>query len=776
MTVDRLSADMLQIKDLSRVPARNHHETASTNVLIAAWRRLGLILITAAIAVAIGVAALSVMKKQYSAEAILQLNLDKRETGQTDNDAPPIVLDASSVVQSELKIIRSRIIARRVVDRLHLADDPRYASPVAEEPASRQGYDDVQPSDGFLARAESTWHALADDATGWMHRTISPPVEVDADAQTRRIEAAENDVMSHLSVETDNRSYIVTINYTSDDPVRSARIATAVAEEYIQRRIEANFDAAGKTAEWLDGQIKSTAKALSEAENTVEAYRAQSGLLELGTSENLDQQQLRNLSAQLSTAVLARGDAETKLARMQELEKGGKVPSAADLQGSPLVQNLVERQAAAQRDFTAMLAKVGINHPAAVQARAGLAAINTALAAELRHAVSVVQGDVAAAQRTEYDVRERVTALQHAMIAGKTSESELHTRLAAAQAIRERLTVLTRSRDQALAFQQLRPVAASLIVPAEPARSPSSPKPIVILPLALASGLGIGVVVATMLERRDRGLLTSADVEPVTGTRCLGMVPQVSQRVLSGKNRRPDGRDALQRSLFAEAVRSVGASAGLFSFAHDCRVVLVTSSVSGEGKSTLCHALAQSLVASGQRVLLVDGSPQRDEGRPAAEPIPKSTQAQETSLQVGPSHEQPLTILQRSSSSSLATDVFGSGEFAHLLEHARKHFNIILLEGPPVMLVADSLVLGRLADTVIHVAQWSSTKQRTIEVALQRLYENSVMVDGVVLTRVNLDRHAGLKFVDYCSHYLKDKRFYERLNGRGNARSTDRVA
>ncbi|MEJ1978048.1 MAG: polysaccharide biosynthesis tyrosine autokinase [Acetobacteraceae bacterium] len=762
---------MLHPKDLSRVPARAHHEMASTNVLIAAWRRSGLIVLTVIVALAMALIALSVLKKQYRAEAILQLNLDKRESGQVDNDAAPVALDANSIVQSELKIIRSRIIARRVVDRLHLADDPRYAPPAAENAASQQGGDASASPPDLLARVEDTWHAVAGDALGWLHRTVSPSVQADIDPMTRRIEAAENDLLSHLSADTDNRSYIVTVNYTSDNPERSARIANAVAEEYIQRRIEANFDAAGKTAEWLNAQIKSTAKTLSDAEDMVEAYRAQSGLLELGTSENLDQQQLRNLSAQLSAAVLARTDAEAKLARMQDLERSGEVPSAADLQGSPLVQNLVERQAAARKDLATMLAKFGVSHPAVIQAQAGLASTNAALATELRRAVSIVQGDVAAAQRTEADVRQRLGVLQHTMIAGKTKESELRTRLAATQAIRERLETLTRSRDQALAFQQLRPVAASLIVPAEPVRSPSSPKPIIVFPLALACGLGIGLVAATMLERRDRGLRTSADVGPVTGTRCLGMVPEVSQRVLSGHGGRND-EYALQQSLLTEAARSVGAAVGLFGLARDCRVVLVTSSVNGEGKSTLCHAMAQSLVAAGQRVLLVDGWPRRVEGPPPVT-MTRDMFPQAFDSQAGLLQERSLTVLQRGSSGSLATDVFSSGAFAHLLEHARKHFDVILLEGPSVMLVADSLVLGRLADTVIHVARWSNTKQRTIEAALQRLNESSIGVDGVVLTRVHLGRHAALKIADYCSYYLKERRFYQRLTGRGKARPTD---
>ncbi|MFC7556177.1 hypothetical protein ACFQU7_34015 [Pseudoroseomonas wenyumeiae] len=192
---------------------------------------------------------------------------------------------------------------------------------------------------------------------------------------------------------------------------------------------------------------------------------------------------------------------------------------------------------------------------------------------------------------------------------------------------------------------------------------------------------------------------------------------------------------------------SVGAGAGLFNSAHGCRTVLVTSSIAGEGKSTLCRALARSLTAAGKRVLLVEGAPLREQAQEAS---PRSSTKADSGV-AGRGSLAPIT------------SNFAISTLEAKLEEARKSFDLIILEGAPVMLVADSLVLGRQADVVIHVARWAHTRRRVVEAALRRMSENSLVVDGVVLTRVDLRRHRRLNLFDDCSFYVRERRLYERM-------------
>lgn len=746
--MDRVHVDLLPSVSLSNVPVRSYHASASSNVVLAAWRRSGLICLLAALSLVVAAAVLAVAKKQYAAEAVVQLNLDKREGGQIDDGGPAVVLDASAVVQGELRIIRSRLIARRVVERLQLASGPD----ANEGAAAPEG-----PLRALQAAASQAWQRLRDALPVHLSRAGAP--EAPADPAKLRVLAAEDEVMGRMTVEADHRSYLVTIKFTSTDPKRAAQVANALAEEYIARRLEANADLSAKTVEWLDGQIRQVTMQLRGAEATVEAYRAQSGLLELGASETLDQQRLRELAAQRSAASLAHNEAQARLARVRSIVRSGGVPSMDDLKGSPQIRALLDRRTEQRARLGAVLANVGPHHPQAIQAQAALTAADAALAAELQHALQIVQDEVAAAEQAEQETSDRLDKLQQAMIAGKSKETELRGRQYTIQVLQDRLSTLMRSRAQAQAIQQLRLVAASLVVPAELPQEPFTPKPLVVVPVALTGGLGLGVLLAGLLERRDRGFRNGTEVEPALGKRCLGMVPDVPSALQPGKAR----RSTFETSLLAETARSVGAALGLFNLDRGCRVVLVTSSVAGEGKSVFCRALADCLVASGRRVLLVDGSPHREDAAPGGGEACEADQIPDEDAPMGPGHGGSLTVLRRSNARLLASDVFGSTEFGRLVEETRKHFDVVLMEGAAVMLVADSLVLGRFADTVIHVARWSATKQATVAAALNRLYENSIAVDGVVLTRVNLARHAALKAADIGSYYLKEKRFYEQL-------------
>ena len=746
--MDQVSFDLRPSASVRGPNGQPPYQSSTDNVLVAAWHRRGVVSACAVLSLVAAGAVLAIVPPRYRSEAILQLNLAERETGQIEGGGPAIQLDPNALIQGELKIIRSRTIASRAVTSLHL-DDPVRASPPSITHA-------------LLASPLSALWAARDIIA---HKIAGEPAAYQADAQAVepaavRRTVAENAVISGLSAETDNRSYILTIGFVAEDPARAAAITTAVAEEYIRRRMEANFDASGKTVELLDREIAETNKLLNNAEDTVQDYRAQTGLLEVGATENLNQQRLRALASQLTAASLARAEAQSRLERVEALVRSGSVPSTSDLQGSPMVQSLLERRATAWANVNAVLSRLGQHHPAQVQAQDTLDGINAALAAELRSAVAIIRKDLAARQQAEESLKAQMTSLQFDMIDGKRPESELRSRQLTAQSVRDRLAALTRNRDQALAFQDLHPVAASLIVPAEVPSGPVFPKPLVIVPAFLAGGLTLGIILGTFLERRDQGLRSGSEVELLAGTRCLGMLPELGRKrqALCPADWQANSVGALQ---FAEAIRSVGASVRLYDANSNCRVVMIVSSEQSEGKSTLCLALAQSLVAAGKRVLVVDGAPLRHTGPSSA------TFSQAPLAQASGEPRQALTVLQRNSARWLANDVFSGGNFGSLLEQAKRHFDVILLEGPPVLLVADALVLGRMADTVIHVTRWGRTRTQAVLAGLHQFREASVPVDGIVLTRVDLKRHAILKLVDQCTYFSQEKRFYEKLQSTG---------
>lgn len=745
--MDRLTFDTSLGKSLPALPAREYRESVAIATILSLWRRRYLILCVALLSLLVAAGVLTQLEKKYAAEAVVKLDLQRPESASGPDQAMAIAVDLNALAQSEARIARSSAVARGVVERLGLAEDPRYAGT-----ESRLGM--VQAA----VMRQVAW--LRQEVLGHPPAPATPAEDEGSTGDTAK-DRAVRDLMRRLTVAPDSRSYLITISYQAQDPVLAARVANAVAQEYLTRQSLSVQDPASRRAEWLAGRVQEMTEALRAAEAEVAAFRERTGMLgsasDANDPENVSRQQMQEVTAQLGAANLARINEERRLARVQELLRSGQLPSAADLQSSPLIGTLLDREAAARRELGEQQLRFGARHPSVLERQAGIADLRARIDAEVRRTARVIAGDLAAARATEADLGRRLEELKRTVMDSKNHEGELRVLLRDVQTTRDRLATLERSYDQALAARDLRPVAASLILPAEPEGSPIFPKPFLVLALGLVGGLGLGTSSALLLERRDQGLRTSGDLPPSAGTRCLAMVPEVPHAALLGGTWKPSGNVA-----FEEAVYTVGASVGLFNGAHGCRTVLVTSSTAGEGRSTLCRALARSLYASGKRVMLIEGTP-RERRQEVARERAEAERATSGGTPLPAAARGALLPQRHNTGPVLETYSLATANLEAKIEEARQRFDIILIEGAPVMLVADSLVLGRQADIVIHVARWAHTRRRVVEAALRRMNENSVVVDGVVLTRVNLRRHRRLHLFDDCSFYVKERRFYERM-------------
>ncbi|CAN7433388.1 GumC family protein [Bosea sp. LjRoot237] len=713
-----------------RAPATlaKHYDAVTFNFLSMLWRKRLLILTVTCATILVASLYLMVTPQRYTADLVLQFDFTREDSG-GGGKASSVALDASTLVESEARIIRSLATARAVASRLGL--DKATAAP----PSSLSSL--------FTGAAELIFPSS-------VRRTLRnlAGFDVGAAEPTPRDIAAQR-LLASLGVSNDTKAYLVTLTYRDTDPDRAALIVNAFGNEYLRRKMEATTSASQRSSQWYGAQAQEARANLGRIDKEIESFRVRTGFVELGQDgADIQQQQLRDMLTQLNTISATRLAEETRLQRAQVSLAAGNIPQTSDLGGSSVVQQLLDEEGKARRALDEMVAVSGERHPAVQRLRLSLTAVQERLQKQLAQSVANIETDVAAARSAEAALHERVAALQTKSIEARGLEGQLRTLQAEATAARDRLKQLSDAHQQASAVSELRPIIAQIVAPADIPSLPSSIKPSLVLGLALMGGLTAGAALSYMLEKRDRGFRSENEFAAEIRTNCVGLLPNLEHY--------PGGLESL---VFAEAVRSMVAE--LFPSTNPPKFVLITSSAPGEGKSFVASAMARVLAMMGQRVLVVDGSPRR---LLLGQNFPHEALLDQCLPQVGDAGgpgASPVATVRRASGLRDSQNVYSNPAFEAMLREARARYDVILFEVAPVLLSADSALLREHADTVLHVVKWNDTLKSTVSATLDHLARLGLDVAGVVLNGVDLEEQGRYEVSDRGRVYRNYKSFYQ---------------
>ncbi len=702
---------------LSEGAVRNHYDTVAFGTFGAIWRRRGLILAVTALGLALGVLALLVLKKSYTADALIQLDFGREEgsrSGPAAGASGP-ALDAAALVESEARVLRSRAIARRVVDQLGLLGDPDFLRLIG------------QPA----------W-------TTFLQEGIKVPAGPDGDAVRSDLIALA--LLRNLTVTNDTRAYLINVAYTAADAGRAASIVNTFTDEYLRNRMEVSLNAAQRTSTWLSAQIQQTRAALDEAETQVNASRRYSDGPAAADGGAGQDQQIQDFARRFEAANRARDAEAAKLARLRAILTADATPTAEELAETPALKGLVDQREALSRDReTADADRTASGEAAGASgtAEARWQAERAELIADRERATRTATAVAAA-------IGSRLQELKDAAVDAKKRESRLRSLQLDAASLRDRLKLLTENYSQAVAAAGLKSANAQVVMRAEPIPLPSGPNVPLILGLALIGSAGAGTAAALLLEKRKTGFKSEADLASETQAPCLAMIPDLPTVPTLGQER-----------IFGEAIGLACAGLGIPASSGTTRVLLLTSSVPGEGKSGFGRAIAGALARKQMRTLIIDVLPPQP-GRDRT-PAPSLDEVLLNDPDgVFERHAGDSVVRLQASGRMTTSEMQADGRLARLLQAARTRFHLVILEAPPVLLMLDFLPLAGFADTVVHLVRWNSTPRRTVAAALRRLDQLSVSLQGVVLTRVDLKAHGQHFIVDQCEPYSKYRRFYDR--------------
>ncbi|MEQ3624201.1 MAG: GNVR domain-containing protein [Celeribacter sp.] len=693
-------------------------------------RELRLILSCIGVALAVALGAVLLAAPRYTATALLLADPSPVDllSDQGRNAIP--TASESARIESEVEILRSDRVALAVIDAADLSRDPAFAT-------------------------RPPWHARLAARFG---RDVPPAPEGDA----LRLATLHN-LKPALAVRRRGLTYVITVAVRADDPQRAARLANLFAETHIALQVEAKVAASAAARDLIAGQIAQARQALARSEAAFDTYLA----------DNLDRLEREGgngavavLRARMREIGSASTEAELIASRADAARLRGDWQDMAQLLGeAPLVRLAAQRGDLARR-ATALSGEAEIDRIDAALARRGGAALDG-----LRSEIEALHGR-AAEYRTE---------LRRELLAGDLAPSSVAEIYELQQeteiARRQHVTLLNRMRD--LATRAAVQIADTRIVSqALPPRIASWPNRRMVLFLALLGGAAFGIGWAFVREYHLGGVTSLRQLGNVLAARVGAALPR-----LPGADLRASAADAVidtPLSTYAESVRRVRAildqaldrqggraSSGNAGSADDGdpggasravrqgRVVMVTSAIPGEGKTSLALALARTYAQAGSRVLLIDADLRKPDlhhtlGFAPSEGFldylrdPDSVQDQDGFYADDP--RSGAGVIVGRGRSDLPTDqILQSATFDALLERAREQMDITILDTSPLLSVVDARYVAQRVDAALFCVRFASTGQADLRQGFGQLTD-SLRPGAPVISVLNRDETRGTAY------------------------------
>ncbi|MBT5415401.1 MAG: polysaccharide biosynthesis tyrosine autokinase [Rhodospirillaceae bacterium] len=670
--------------------------------------------------------------------------------------------------ETEAAIIGSRELARKAVERLNLVNSPLYNASL-RPPERGLVRSIVGPlkafvSDMIVKPAKEFLFGAPDAATD------PSPAQAAQTADNRQEMLVDSIVAAYvggLSVVPQDRSRIITVQYRSTDPEMAALGANTAAEVYILDQLSVKGEASSRAGRWLSDRVNEMRRRVIESERRLEEFRREVGITDLGGA-TLYQQQLAGLSEELVLARGERAEAEARFDQIQDLlDQGGDLDTIAAVIDSRLIQNLREQEAGLAAKFAELGTQFRPNHPKMKLAETELNGLQGKIRGEVEKVLQNLGNELQIAKVRETNLQREVTRLEEmldeqgeAEVTLRALESEVRANKQLYETLLARFKETNVQRDELLQQADAR-IISRATVPG----GPYFPKKGVMIFAALVVSLIIGVAISLLTEFLDSGFRSLHQIEALTGLPAIGLVPAVSDLERQGK--RPH-EIALEKpnSTYGEAIRTLRKALLLSQVDHPPRTIIVTSSVPGEGKTSTALSLAATAARSAQKAIVIDCD-LRNSTLHTYLDHPNHIGLGDYLAGLA-SLEDVIEIDPRSGVHFIAggnrapnpTDLLGSEDMRGLLRQLSRLYDLVVLDTPPILAVSDALVLVRHVDKTVFLVRWEKTRRESAMVGMKTVIEAGADLAGVLLTQVDVRKHAQYDYADSGYYYYGSYKNY----------------
>jgi capsular exopolysaccharide synthesis family protein len=570
-------------------------------------------------------------------------------------------------------------------------------------------------------------------------------------------------ILSCMDVSPIENSRLIKITVQNRVPEVTALLANAVAEQFIKQDLNRRMNASLSAVQWLKEQADTQEIKIKKAEQAIQDYREKCKMVSLEQKQDIVVQKLKSISEALTHAETTRMQAQTRWKNVLAVrENDNPIESIPAVSSDPLVIEAKGNLNRINGELESLRRRYKSKHPAVIKAvaeqkEAGRKYVRAMLDAVQRIGsdFELAKDDVKALQSKLKEQENLALKLSRMMVEYNTLKRDVETDKQLYQSI------LVRMKESDLAGK----LESTNLRISDLAYVPKSPfKPDKKRNVINASGVGfvLGCLLVVLVNMMDDRVRRIEDFEISLGVPVLAMIPKVE---LNTSAERAAASFNNEEFAVAEAFRGFYAGLMLESVSRDAKVIMVVSASASEGKSLVSSNLASIFAQNGKRTLLIDGDLRRPslhklfevdakEGLPQL--IMETAAWEEALTNTGQPRLDLLT--GRVAPSGSPSRLIASSSMNSVLEEARRRYDRIIVDCPPLFGVSDPLVLLPKVDGVIFVALYNKTHRRAISEACQKLIHNETPLLGAVINGVELSSHSYYYHRYGYNHYYGEKR------------------
>ncbi len=653
-------------------------------------------------------------------------------------------LDGSSeYLLTQFEILKSRNLAKKVITKLDLLNHPTFNQQESKLPEQLGFLQDYHPK-----------KLLSEYLPDLFQQTDEAPSEAYV------LEAAIDAYLSNLSVSPVRKTQLVKISFESTDAELAAIVANAVGSTYIEDNLAAKLELTLKATSWLNDQLKDQRVDLTAAEKRLQQYREKEGIIGDNGGLGIAEREIDLVSEKLVDAKRELLELRSQYNQIQKLgRKSSKnLQQLPAILSHPLVQSLKDVVAGVELRRSEIANRYGSKHPKmkALNSERSRAYSNLS-----RQIISIARGI-----ESKYNVAvEAVKSLETSLSDTKNSMQTLSGKEYRLKEFQQDVDAKRALYDQFYkrfsetnATGDLKTANARITDPAITPYIPVKPKKRLILALAFVVSFFFGVMIAFLLKALDNSIKTTVDVEQKLQEAMLGILPLLPK---TRKQPHPSYKQYIDEphSGYSESLRTIRTGVILSSLDNPHKIISVTSTVPGEGKTSTSLGLAFALSQVGS-VLLIDADMRRpsihkalgfaDHNKGLSNLVAQTNTMEECIVEYT---EGGFDVLTAGIIPPNPSELLSSARFKEMLTGLSKIYDKIIIDTAPCQAVSDALILAPIADSYIYVVRADATPSQHVKNGLKRIRQVNGNITGVILNQVDLKKAEKQYGEDYSGYY-----------------------